>query len=274
MGRIPGRLVGRLVQALGLEEHWAADLCRYYQVTPVQALVLGTRQKGRRPDLPGSPTCQPVSGKTWEELWAARPRDSEEAVFSFYKEIGAWAAFRQVVRHRFRSFAFVARHLPRDGVFLEWGCGIAPISHWLATHPWQVSGEPTYILVDVDSEHFTFGRWRVAAADGEVVELLVEAGKPLPALPPVDAACILEVLEHLPDPVAVIRHIGAAIKPGGVLFEDFVRHDAESDGPDLPSARATRPEVYRYLLKHFAFEAGRSWEMPDGGGIRRWRKLR
>lgn len=267
MGRIPGYLA----QTVGLETPWYADLVAYYNVTPAQALVLGTRQKGRRPDLPGSPTCPPVSGKTWEELWAARSRDSEEAIFSFYQEIGAWATFRQVVRHRWRSWAFVARHLPRDGILLEFGCGVAPISHWLATHPWQVGGEPTFILVDVDSEHFTFGRWRVAAADGETLGLVVEAGKPLPVLPTVDVACLLEVLEHLPSPVAVIQHIGRAIKPGGVIFEDFGSHDVPG-GADLPHAQAERPLVYAYLVKHFTLEAGRSWEMPDGGGVRRWRK--
>ena len=265
-------LGGRLKQALGLELPWHTDLCQWYKVSPRRALELGTRQNGRRPDLPGSLTCPPVSGKTWEELWAARPRNSEEAVLGFYREIGAWATFRQVVRHRWRSYAFVARHLPRNGVLLEYGCGVAPISHWLATHPWQVGGEPTYILVDVDSEHFTFGRWRVAAADGEALELVVEPGKPLPTLPPCDVAICSEVLEHVPDPVAVIRHVGGALKPSGVLFEDFHRHDIESDGPDLPSARAARPAVYRYLWKQFAFEVGRTWEMPDGGGLRRWRK--
>ena len=215
------RLICRLAQAVGLEEHWAADLCRYYKVDPRQALELGTRRRGRRPDLPGSPTCPPVSGKTWEELWAARPRNSEEAVLGFYREIGAWATFRQVVRHRWRSYAFVARHLPRDGVLIEWGCGVAPVSFWLATHPWQVGGEPTFVLVDVDSEHFIFGRWRVAAADGEALELVVEPGKPLPTLPPCDVAICSEVLEHVPDPVAIIRQEYAAGVPSPVLAKRF-----------------------------------------------------
>ena len=262
------RLAGRIAEAVGWEPPWYADLVDYYRVTPAQALELGTRRRGRRPDLPGSPTCPPVSGKTWEELWNAHPRDSEEAIFAFYREIGSWSAFRQVIRHRFRSWGFVARHLPTDGTLVEFGCGIAPISHWIATHE---PGRPRFFfLTDVPSEHFTFGQHRLRGK-AAFLAVPVRPGT-LPELPRCDVACILEVLEHVPDPVAVIRHVGAAIRPGGVLFEDFHRHDAESDGPDLPSARTMRPEVYRHLGRHFAFEAGRPWDADDGGGTRRWRK--
>ena len=266
-----GRLSGWLSEQVGLVPAWYADLCHWYHVSPQQALELGTRQRGRRPDLPGSQTCQPVSGQTWEEIWERRPRDTEEAVLAFYREIGAWAAFRQVVRNRWRSYAFVARQMPRNGVLVEWGCGVAPVSFWLATHSWQVGGEPTFVLADVDSEHYTFGRWRLAEADGEAIELFVEAGKSLPVLPPADVACLFEVLEHLPSPRRVIEHVGAAVKPGGVLFEDFYVH-RDPEGADLPSAQAERPAVYEYLVKHFTLEAGQSWTTHQGGGIRRWRK--
>lgn len=266
-----GRIAGRLTEALGLTPPWHADLCRWFHVTPRQVAELGTRRAGRRPDLPGSPTCQPVSGKTWEDIWASRPRDSDGAIMAFYREIGAWSAFRQVVRHRFRSWSFVARQMPRNGVLVEWGAGVAPVSFWLATHPWQVGGEPTFVLADVDSEHYTFGRWRLAEADGEAIELFVEADKPLPSLPPADVVCVLETLEHLPSPLRVIEHLGAAVKPGGVLFEDFFLHDRPS-GADLPQATKERGQVYSYLSAAFTREAGRDWMAPDGGGLRRWRK--
>lgn len=46
---------------------WYKDLVEYYGVNIGQAIILGTRRKGRKPDLPGSRTCSPVSGMTFQE---------------------------------------------------------------------------------------------------------------------------------------------------------------------------------------------------------------
>ena len=54
--------------------NWYDDLCEYYKVTPEEADLLGTRKTGRKPNLPGSLTCDPVSGKTFEEIWERKPR--------------------------------------------------------------------------------------------------------------------------------------------------------------------------------------------------------
>ena len=258
-----------LAQNLGLEEPWWQDLVSYYKVTPAQALALGTRQRGRRPDLPGSPTCQPVSGKTWEELWESRPRDSEEAIALFYQEIGAWACFRQVVRHRWRSWAFVARHLPpTGGTLLEYGCGVAAISFWVATH--RPARWRWFHLVDVPSEHLTFGTWRLRKTGAQVGVQEVQPGCP-PWIPATDVAVILETFEHLPAPLQAAQQVGRVLRRGGVLFEDFGPHDLPS-GADLPQAQIERPEVYRFFAKDFLLEAGRPWTDLDGGGIRQWRK--
>ena len=51
---------------------WYTDLCEYYKVSPEEADDLGTRKKGRKPNLPGSATCEPVSGLTFEEIWKGK----------------------------------------------------------------------------------------------------------------------------------------------------------------------------------------------------------
>ena len=137
-----------LKERLG-NQNWWEDVEGYYGVTKREAIKLGTRAKGRRPDLPGSATCEPVRGKTLEEIWHSRLRDSEEAIFSFYREVGSWFVFRQLVRHRGRSYGFIARHLQSNGVLAEFGCGIAPISHWVATH--RPARWRWFHLVDVPS---------------------------------------------------------------------------------------------------------------------------
>ena len=47
---------------------WYEDICKYYNITPQQAYELSERKKHRKPSLPGSKTCKPVSNMTFEEL--------------------------------------------------------------------------------------------------------------------------------------------------------------------------------------------------------------
>ena len=260
---------------LGFPPMWHKDLCDYYGVTPSQALELGTRRNGRRPSLPGSPTCQPVSGQTWEELWARYPRDSEEAIFAFWTEIGAWAAFRQVIRNRRRSFAFIAQRLGMMDAFCEWGAGVAPASWWLVQH----SPIPLRLtLVDVPSEHLNFGSWRLrrrleAEWDLCCWSLRVVALEPRikPLTEMYQGVSVIEVLEHLSDPLETVRHLAEHLELGGWFFEDFTPH-ADAHAADLPQAQRERQQVYAYVEDRFTLVKGRRWEEPDGGGTRIWKK--
>lgn len=264
-----------IAHRLGWTPAWCRDLCEYYRVTPSEALRLGTRQKGRRPSLPSSPTCQPVSGKTWEELWERYPRDSEEAIFSFWTEVGSWCAFRQVVRNRRRSFAFIGKRLGMMDAFCEYGAGVAPASWWLATHhpvPLQLT------VVDVPSEHLTFGAWRLRRRLEKEWDLccwslrvaaLEPYVKPLKNL--YHGIACLEVLEHLSHPLEVVQHLIDHLEPGGYLWEDFVCHD-DPHGADLPQAQVERPAVYNLLYEYLQLIAGQPPDAPGGGGTRTWRK--
>ena len=264
-----------LAHRLGWTPAWCRDLCEFYRVTPSGALRLGTRATGRRPSLPGSATCQPVSGKTWEELWALEPRDSEEAIFSFWKQVGSWCAFRQVVRNRRRSFAFIGKRLGMMDAFCEYGAGVAPASWWLATHH---PGPLRLTMVDVPSEHLTFGAWRLRKRLENEWDLCCWALRVIalephiqPLTDPYRGISCLEVLEHLSHPLETVQHLAEHLEFGGYLWEDFVPH-AEAHGADLPQAQSARHAVYDFLEQHFALVEGRRWDMADGGGTRTWQR--
>lgn len=251
-------------QALGLDPPWWRDVMDLYGVTPARARELGRRQHDRRPDFPAGPR-----GLTYEEIWASRPRASVRDIIAFYSDLGSWPVFRQVYRHRFRSWREVAAALPQGGWLLEYGCGVAPVTWWLARrrrdfHP---------VLVDVPGQAFSFALRRLNALAPALRSLTTAAvtDERLSVLPPCDVAVVTEVLEHVPSPRAVMENILMALKPGGLLVEDFYRH-AHPSPADLPSAREERPFVYECLLKHCEWIAGRHWQEPDGGGTRRWRR--
>ena len=254
---------------------WCRDLCVYYHIRPSEALELGTRAPGRRPSLPGSKTCPPVLGKTWEELWENRPRDTEEARFAFWQEVGSWCAFRQALRNRRRSFRFVLERLGMGDRFLEYGAGIAPASWWLLQH----CPVPLHLTIaDVPSEHLNFGTWRLWRClqfdrDPCCWTLRAIALEPsiLPLKDTYHAITAIEVLEHVSHPLQTVAHLVEHLSPRGWLFEDFVPH-AAAHAADLPSAQQERPAVYAYLEKTCELLAGRHWALPGGGGTRTWRK--
>lgn len=253
-------LVLEIRERLGLADDWWTDCRNYYGVSRREAIALGTRAPGRRPNLPGSRTCAPVSGQTWEQIWESKPRDTVKAIESFWLEVGSWCVFRQLVRHRGHRFPEIDQALPYGGVLLEFGCGVAPVTWWLKRR----RCDPFVpVLIDVPSEAVEFAHYRIKEY------VTGWHGWPRHAA---DVAVVLEVLEHLHDPLKVMAEILLALKPRGALFEDYHNHHGHGSPADLESAARARPAVYTLIREHCDLIAGQSPEAPEGGGRRQWRK--
>jgi len=253
---------------------WYTDLCDYYHVTPEQALELGTRAKDRRPNLPGSSTTHPISGKTFEELWAMRKRDTAADIHAFYQEMGSWATFRQVVFHRNHSFRHIIRTVKPGFRICEYGAGVAPVTFWLLERlprmPLQVT------IVDVPCEHLTFGLWRLQRRIKELQVLVTaEARHVLPTAMPLeglyDMIVMLEVYEHLHNPLEVTRHICEHLPPGGLFWENYIEHHHPT-AADLPVSQDQREQVFQYLRAHCQLIKEHDPRAPHGGSTRCWRR--
>ncbi len=250
---------------------WYEDLVEYYGVTPAQAEALGIRKSGRRPNLPGSATTAAVRGLTYEEIWQMRARSGPEAIQQFYQDMGAWATFRQVYRHRYLDASRYLRGLPAGARFCEYGSGVAPVSHWMVEH---VRRPMSLTITDVPCEHFRFGRWRlekkiaVARVKFSLTALEV-TGDYLPLTETYDAILISEVFEHLHNSLAVARHLVEHLKPGGRLWENYLVKAPEA--ADLKEAQEQRGAVFEHLRATCVLSSGGDPDQSPSD-TRRWIK--
>jgi len=250
------------------QKNWYDDLCEYYNVTPEQVIELGTRSPNRKPNLPGSKTTHAVSGLTFEDIWALKHRESEEEIFQFYKDQGAWSAFRQVVRHKDMNqlhINLLSQTVRDNSTFCEYGCGVAPFSYTLLNGI-DKDTKLNICISDVDCEHFTFGKWRLeklikdrnlSNVNLEAKEVLVDS---LPSYSnKIDTIFIFEVLEHVPSPVDTLKNIEIQMNPSGLICENFIYHNHSDDddpGCDLKSAALERDSYYNLLSNKFSLRAG------------------
>jgi 2-polyprenyl-3-methyl-5-hydroxy-6-metoxy-1,4-benzoquinol methylase len=143
-------------------------------------------------------------------------------------------------------------YVPRHGRVAEYGCGAAPILTALARRYRHLDLQ----LVGADIPHllFHYARWKFRH-DRFVTMVPIDANDdaPLPGL--YDTIFCLEVLEHVPRPIAALEHFHRALKPGGHLVFDYVR--SEGTGLDTATSLRDRLPALRFILERFDIVRGR-----------------
>jgi 2-polyprenyl-3-methyl-5-hydroxy-6-metoxy-1,4-benzoquinol methylase len=175
-------------------------------------------------------------------LWERKPRRTEVDYRAFYAETDYWV-LRQMYYHRndcFHGIAAVMRRAGRVGDLCEYGSGVGPVTAWVRPRfpGWR------YTLVDLPSPMLDFARWRFrdfANVDNATPGL----GADLPLARDYDVIVCLEVLEHVINPLEVVRHLVAHLKPGGALFVNFV--DEPGGDENLLESAAQRAATIEYL---------------------------
>jgi SAM-dependent methyltransferase len=91
---------------------------------------------------------------------------------------------------------------------LDVGCGQGELLHWLGEHGFEPRG------IEPSDDAAAIARERGLDARTMTLEELL-AAEPRETY---DAALLLNVLEHVPDPAAMLRGIGELLEPGGLLY--------------------------------------------------------
>jgi SAM-dependent methyltransferase len=125
--------------------------------------------------------------------------------------------------------------LPAGGRVLDLGCARGDFLAYAADRGYAVVG------VDLNPNLAEAARQRgFAVHTGDLRDLQVT--------PPVDAVTLWDVIEHVDDPVAVLRACRAAVRPGGLVF--FHTGNADFQIPKARLLRAVRPGGGPYLIPY------------------------
>ena len=163
----------------------------------------------------------------------------------FATEAGHWDQLRdELFGPRFYLFALLGL-LEDDWVVGDLGCGSGPLSAALAPFVRQV------IAVDGSEAMLVAAKQRLRSLDnvevrrGELEALPIADGA-------LDAATLILVLHHLPDPGKVVREVARVLRPGGkLLVVDMLPHDRQEYQSEMGHVWMgfLQTRVHRYLTE-------------------------
>lgn len=229
-----------------------------------------------------SPRCTKAYPFRWRALcctWHSIERNRTIDQQRHYQAFGTWEIFRQSFHnlrstaHKYDDLCHLLQRRPSEEVrVLEYGAGIAPGSFRLGGggfHDADILGGKTACsvpiksatVVDISGEHLYFGAWRLKNLLLErgmqsSIRVVEADGESLPSLPAqsFDVAIVLTVLEHVPDPLSVMRLILNSLNRPGAIMMDFCAELSTAkaaanpyNSPNLGSSAMLRSQTLAYV---------------------------
>jgi 2-polyprenyl-3-methyl-5-hydroxy-6-metoxy-1,4-benzoquinol methylase len=155
-------------------------------------------------------------------------------------------ALQPLSAHRF------IKYVPRNGRVCEYGCGLAPIATGLCK--FYPQRNVCITCADLPTILFHFARWKFR--EKKFIRMVeINHGNDEPLDGEFDVIFCMAVLEHLPRPGPVIKHLHSRIRRGGYLIFDYLK--TEGKGLDTQGAARDRISVLRYILDKFEVVEGK-----------------
>jgi len=163
-------------------------------------------------------------------------------------------ALRPLAVYRYAPF------VPRRARVCEYGCGVAPLTTSLVRFYPHL--DLTITCADLPTVLFHFARWRFRALPF-VRTVIVDPADDAPLEGEFDVVFCTEVLEHVPRPLALLRHLHARLAPRGILIFDYIR----SQGRGLDTVGGLHDRLPALGFVREAFEVVQGSVPVDGTDV-------
>jgi 2-polyprenyl-3-methyl-5-hydroxy-6-metoxy-1,4-benzoquinol methylase len=221
-------------------DYWTAELgCRPIHPQDFYFLMGVYRQRLQTIDFPQLSDLETPSDRRHLEAW----RDPRTVYYLFAHTFRL--ALSPLRVHR------LSRWIPRGGRVAEFGCGAAPITTGLAHYYRHL--DISIVAADIPHLLFHYARWKFRGQPFvTLVPILPDDDAPLRG--DFDTIFCLEVMEHVPRPLAVLEHFHKVLRPGGHLVFDYI--ESEATGFDTAAALRDRRAALEFVRDHFDVVAG------------------
>jgi 2-polyprenyl-3-methyl-5-hydroxy-6-metoxy-1,4-benzoquinol methylase len=148
----------------------------------------------------------------------------------------------------FSYFPF-KKYLKKEMSILEYGCGFAPISASLFHY------EPNKFnltIADIPNFPFHYAKWKLKPFNVKTININPNN---LPLLEKYDVIFLIAVLEHLPNPLEIIKYLTNHLNKNGFFIFDYIKSEAE--GFDTNQSLAERDKVLNFIKENFSIIEGK-----------------
>lgn len=175
----------------------------------------------------------------------------------FSSSAGQWDRVREdLFGDRFHLAALAALASP-DAVFGDLGCGTGQVSAALAPFVARVVGVDSSAAMLQAARRRLHGLTNVDLRRGDIEALPIDDAR-------LDAATLMLVLHHLPEPARALADVARVLKPGGrVVLVDMLPHDRETYRQQMGHVwLGFSEEQIAHLLDDAGFERTRVVALP------------
>ncbi|MFA6427530.1 MAG: methyltransferase domain-containing protein [Candidatus Magasanikbacteria bacterium] len=173
-------------------------------------------------------------------------------LYAWQNHLNIYSVFSAVYKYALSPFQYFPfrKYLHKHDSVLEYGCGAAPIVSSLINDK-KINFK--FTIADIPQFTYHYAKWRLKQFGVKCVDCIPNS---LPKLEDTfNIIFLITVLEHLPDPLAVVQHLTRHLEEGGYLCFDFIL--SKGDGLDTSQALRERGQVLKFIRDNYEIVEGK-----------------
>ncbi len=158
--------------------------------------------------------------------------------------------FRNFYVHRNDDYSALVHklNLKTGERLLDYGCSISYFTYWIS----KKRNDIDITLADLPSPTFDFCK-NYYAESCSFIDITPDI---FPLKENYDVILLLDVFEHVPNPLELAKHLVSHLKPDGRLVETFINDEGHTNKSNLRTAYELRNQTFDYLRENLTLIDG------------------